>query len=123
MTYHREPGYRGSGPIFDWYRENFVMDINDAWQMMRNDVFSEAERAQLPEQYDPTSPEAALNGLRVIAEAAKLGREVTGLLMQDESQPSMAENLGVSADHAPVFCDIDLNNNVEDYRKLLADLR
>jgi len=123
VTYHREPGYRGSGPIFDWYRENYVLDIKDAWQTMRNEVFSPAEAAQLPEKYDPTSPEAALNGLRIISEAGKLGREVTGLLLQDESQPSMAENLGVSADHAPVFCDIDVQNNLEGYKGLLADLR
>ena len=54
---------------------------------MRDEVFTEAERAQLPVEYDPNSPEAALNGLRLISEAAKLGREVTGLLLQDESQP------------------------------------
>jgi hypothetical protein len=35
----------------------------------------------------------------------------------------MAENLGVSADHAPVFCDIDVNNNLEGYKGLLAELR
>jgi hypothetical protein len=100
-----------------------VVDIKDAWKTMRNDVFSEAERLQLPEEYDPTSPEAALNGLRLISEAAKVGREVTGLLLRDESQPSMAENLGVSADHAPVFCDIDVDNNLESYKGLLAELR
>ncbi len=123
VTYHREPGARGSGPIFDWYRQNYVLDIKDAWQQMRDLVFTEDERAQLPAEYDPTSPEAALNGLRLISEAAKIGREVTGLLLVDESQPTMADNLGVSAEAAPVHCDISVASNVDAYNKLLAELR
>ena len=63
----------------------------------------------------------ALN--QIISEAAKLGREVTGLLLRDESQPTMAQNLGISADHAPVFADISVSANLEAYRGLLADLR
>ena len=123
VTYHREPGARGSGPIYDWYRDNFVLDIKDAWQSMREQVFTEEERAQLPSEYDPSSPEAALNGLRLIAEATKIGREVTGLLLVDESQPTMADNLGVSAEKAPAHCDISVESNLETYRNLLADLR
>ena len=123
VTWHREPGIRGSGPIFDWYRQDYAIDIKDAWQSMRDQVFTDEERVSLPVEYDPRSPEAALNGLRLISEAAKIGREVTGLLLQDESQPSMAENLGVSADRAPVFCDISLDSNMDAYKKLLADMR
>jgi hypothetical protein len=123
VTYHREPGVRGSGPIFDWYRQNYVLDIKDAWQNMRDQIFTEDERAQLPADYDPTSPEAALHGLRLIAEAAKVGREVTGLLLKDGSQPAMAENLGVSADRAPVFQNISVDDNLESYRKVLSGLR
>jgi 2-oxoglutarate ferredoxin oxidoreductase subunit beta len=123
VTWHREPGFRGSGPIYDWYKQNFVLDIKDAWQTMRDQVFTEEERAQLSLDYDPTSPEAALNGLRLISEASKLGREVTGLLLKDETQPSMAENLGVSADRAPVHVDIDVSNNLPAYQTLLAGLR
>jgi 2-oxoglutarate ferredoxin oxidoreductase subunit beta len=123
VTYHREPGVRGSGPIFDWYRQNYVVDIKDAWQNMRDQVFSDEERAQLPAEYDPTDPEAALNGLRLISEAAKVGREVTGLLLKDGSQPAMAENLGVSADRAPVFQNISVQDNLESYKTLLAGMR
>jgi hypothetical protein len=123
VTWHREPGFRGSGPIFDWYKQNFVLDIKDAWQSMRDQVFSDDERAQLPVDYDPKSPEAALSALRLISEAAKIGREVTGLLLHDESQPTMAENLGVSADRAPVHLDISVSNNLSSYRDLLAELR
>jgi hypothetical protein len=123
VTYHREPGVRGSGPIFDWYRQNYVVDIKDAWQNMRDQVFSDEERAQLPAEYDPTDPEAALNGLRLISEAAKVGREVTGLLLKDGSQPAMAENLGVSADRAPVFQDISVQDNLDSYKTLLARMR
>jgi hypothetical protein len=123
VTWHREPGIRGSGPIFDWYRQDYAIDIKDAWENMRNQVFTDEERAQLPVVYDPHSPEAALNGLRLISEASKIGREVTGLLLQDDSQPAMAENLGVSADRAPVFQDISVQNNLESYKNLLATLR
>jgi 2-oxoglutarate/2-oxoacid ferredoxin oxidoreductase subunit beta len=123
VTYHREPGARGSGQIFEWYRQNFVVDIKDAWHNMRDQIFTDDEKAHLPVDYDPTSPEAALSGLRLIAEAAKIGREVTGLLMVDESQPTMADNLGVSADRAPALADIRVDANLEGYRSLLADLR
>jgi 2-oxoglutarate ferredoxin oxidoreductase subunit beta len=123
VTYHREPGVRGPGPIFDWYRQNYVLDIKDAWQNMRDQVFSAEERAQLPAEYDPTDAEAALNGLRLISEAAKVGREVTGLLLKDGSQPAMAENLGVSADRAPVFQNISVQDNLESYKTLLAGMR
>ncbi|HLF72365.1 MAG TPA: thiamine pyrophosphate-dependent enzyme [Dehalococcoidia bacterium] len=122
VTYHREPGARGSGPIFDWYRENYVLDIKDAWQSMRDQIFTDEERAQLPTEYDPTSPDAALNGLRLISEASKLGREVTGLLLVDESQPDMATNVGVS-DRAPATLDISLAPNLGSYKDLLAELR
>src|SRR5712691_2280930 len=30
VTYHREPGFRGPGPIVDWYKGNYVLDIKDA---------------------------------------------------------------------------------------------
>ena len=123
VTYHREPNARGSGPIFDWYRQNYVLDIKDAWQNMRDQVFTAEEAASLPVEYDPTSPEAALNGLRLISEAAKIGREVTGLLMVDESQPTMAENVGVSEDAAPVHLDIAVGPNLASYRELLAAMR
>ncbi len=123
VTYHREPGFRGSGPIFDWYRQNYVLDIQDAWQGMRDQVFSAEEMSQLPSVYDPTSPDAALAGLRLISEAAKLDREVTGLLMEDSSQPTMAQNLGVSAETAPVLADISVESNVADYQQLLAQMR
>ena len=123
VTWHREPGFRGSGPIFDWYKQNYVLDIKDAWQGMRDQVFTEEERAQLPVDYDPTSPEAALNGLRLISEAAKIGREVTGLLLHDQTQPTMAENLGVSADRAPVHLDIAVQPNLDAYKTLLAEMR
>ena len=123
VTYHREPGFRGSGPIFDWYRQNYVVDIKDAWQGMRDQVFTPDEVAQLPAEYDPTSPDAALAGLRLISEAAKLGREVTGLLLEDSSQPTMAENLGVSAQNAPVLADISVESNLAEYHQLLAQMR
>jgi 2-oxoglutarate ferredoxin oxidoreductase subunit beta len=123
VTYHREPNARGSGPIFEWYRQNYVMDIKDAWQNMRDQIFSEEEREQLPAEYDPTSPDAALNGLRLISEAAKLGREVTGLLLHDTTQPAMAANVGVSAEKAPVHLDIGVNNNLDIYKTLLAEMR
>jgi 2-oxoglutarate ferredoxin oxidoreductase subunit beta len=123
VTWHREPGVRGSGPINNWYRENYVLDIKDAWDNMRDQIFTEDERALLPADYDPTSPDAAINGLRLIQEAAKMGREVTGVLLQDDSQPSMAENLGVSPDRAPVFADISVQNNLAAYNALLAGLR
>ena len=123
VTWHREPGVRGSGPIFDWYRENYVMDIKAAWDSMRDQIFTPEERATLPAAYDPTSPEAAINGLRLIQEAGKLGREVTGILLHDDSQPSMAENLGVSPDRAPVFADINVQNNLAAYNALLTSLR
>lgn len=123
VTWHREPGFRGSGPIYDWYKQNYVLDIREAWQQMRDQVFTEEERAQLPADYDPTSPEAALHGLHLISEAAKIGREVTGLLLKDESQPTMAENLGVSADRAPVHVDISLESNLPAFRELLAQMR
>ena len=57
VTYHREPGFRGCGPIVDWYRQNYALDIKDAWRELRDQVFTEEERAQLPAEYDPTSPE------------------------------------------------------------------
>ena len=123
VTWHREPGFRGSGPIFDWYKQNFVLDIKDAWQSMRDQVFTEDERSMLPLDYDPKSPEAALSALRLISEAAKIGREVTGLLLHDETQATMAENLGVSADRAPVHLDISVSKNLDSYKDLLADPR
>jgi 2-oxoglutarate ferredoxin oxidoreductase subunit beta len=123
VTWHREPGVRGPGPIFDWYRDNYVVNIQAAWDSMRDQVFTEDERAVLPAEYDPTSPEAAISGLRLIQEAGKLGREVTGILLHDESQPSMAENLGVSPDHAPVFADINVQNNLAAYNALLTSMR
>jgi hypothetical protein len=123
VTYHREPGFRGPGPIVDWYKNNYVLDIKDAWGSMRNQVFTEDERATLPVDYDPTSQDAALNGLRLIAEAAKLGREVTGLLLHDESQATMADNAGISADSAPALLDISLAPNLGSYRELLAEMR
>jgi hypothetical protein len=86
-------------------------------------VFTDDEKAMLPAEYDPTSPEAAINGLRLILEAGKVGREVTGILLKDDSQPSMAENLGVSPDRAPVFADISVQNNLAAYNALVASLR
>jgi 2-oxoglutarate ferredoxin oxidoreductase subunit beta len=123
VTWHREPGVRGSGPIFDWYRENYVLDIKAAWDSMRDQIFTADEKAMLPTEYDPTSPEAALNGLRLISEAAKLGREVTGILLKDDTSPSMAENLGVSPDRAPVFANISVQDNLPAYKELLSTLR
>jgi 2-oxoglutarate ferredoxin oxidoreductase subunit beta len=123
VTYHREPNARGSGQIYDWYRQNYVVDIKDAWHEMRSQVFTEDERAQLPVDYDPTSPEAAISALRLIQEAAKIGREVTGTLMIDESQPTMADNLGVPEDRPPAFADISLAPNLDSYRTLLSELR
>jgi hypothetical protein len=123
VTYHREPGFRGSGPIVDWYRQNYVLGIREAWQQMRDQVFTEAERLYLPTDYDPTTPGAAINALRLIEEAARIGREVTGVLYVDESEPDMAENLGVSAERSPVVADISLAANLESYRELLAELR
>jgi pyruvate/2-oxoacid:ferredoxin oxidoreductase beta subunit len=123
VTYHREPGFRGSGPIVDWYRQNYALDIQEAWRELRSQVFTEEERAQLPAEYDPTSAGAALNALRLIEAAAGIGREVTGLLLIDESQPTMAENLGVSPERPPALADISLDSNLERYRALLAELR
>jgi 2-oxoglutarate ferredoxin oxidoreductase subunit beta len=74
VTYHREPGFRGSGPIVDWYRQNYIMDIQDAWKDMRDQVFTSEEKAALPTDYDPTVPEARMHALRLIEEAAKMGR-------------------------------------------------
>jgi pyruvate/2-oxoacid:ferredoxin oxidoreductase beta subunit len=123
VTWHREPGVRGAGPINNWYRENYVMDIKDAWDNMREQIFTEDEREVLPVDYDPTSPDAAISGLRLIQEAGKLGREVTGVLLHDDSQPSMAENLGVSPERAPVFADINVQNNLAAYNALLTSMR
>ena len=123
VTYHREPGFRGPGPIVDWYKNNYVLDIKDAWGQLRDQVFTEEERATLPADYDPTSPDAALHGLHLISEAAKLGREVTGLLLHDESQPTMADNAGVTAERAPALLDISLDPNLESYQELLAEMR
>ena len=122
VTYHREPGFRGSGPIVDWYRRNYALDIQEAWREMRSQVFTEEEREHLPAEYDPTSPGAAIGALRLIEAAGRLGREVTGLLLIDESQPTLDENLGVSAERAPALADISLASNLEDYRALLAEL-
>lgn len=123
VTYHREPGFRGAAPIVDWYKQNYIMDIKDAWDSMRDQVFTDEERATLPTEYDPTSPDAALHALHLIAEAAKLGREVTGLLRLDESQPTMAENVGAREDLPPVRLDISTERNLPAYRELLASLR
>ncbi|GBD14926.1 2-oxoglutarate oxidoreductase subunit KorB [bacterium HR25] len=123
VTYHREPGFRGSGPIVDWYRTNYVLDIRDAWREMREQVFTPEEQARLPAEYDPTSPEAATHALRLIEEAAKLGREVTGLLLINESVPTMEENLGVSKERAPALVDISVQANLKGYQELLAELR
>jgi 2-oxoglutarate ferredoxin oxidoreductase subunit beta len=123
VTYHREPGFRGSGPIVDWYRQNYALNIQEAWRELRSQVFTEEERAQLPAEYDPTSAGAAMNALRLIEAAARIGREVTGLLFVDESQPTLADNLGVSAERAPALADISLASNLERYRALLAELR
>jgi hypothetical protein len=123
VTYHREPGFRGSAPIVDWYKQNYIVDIKDAWSAMRDQVFTDDEKASLPTEYDPSSPQAAMHGLHLISEAAKLGREVTGLLLLDERQPTMAENLGVEAGPAPVRLDISPENNMPAYRELLAGLR
>jgi hypothetical protein len=90
---------------------------------MRDQVFTEEERQSLPANYDPGSPDAAIHGLHLISEAAKLGREVTGLLLKDESQPTMADNVGVSATTAPAFLDISLAANLSGYKELLATLR
>ncbi len=123
VTYHREPGYRGSGPIVDWYRLNYVLDIQEAWRQMRDQIFSEQERAQLPADYDPTSPEAALYALRLLEEASKMGREVTGLLLVNEQAPTLEEALGVRPERAPAMADISVERNLEHYQRLLADLR
>jgi pyruvate/2-oxoacid:ferredoxin oxidoreductase beta subunit len=123
VTYHREPGFRGSGPIVDWYRQNYALDIQEAWRELRSQVFTEEERAQLPAEYDATSAGAALNALRLIEAAAGIGREVTGLLLIDESQPTLADNLGVSAERPPALADISLDSNLERYQALLAELR
>ena len=123
VTYHREPGFRGSGPIVDWYRQNYALDIQEAWRELRSQVFTEEERAQLPAEYDPTSAGAALNALRLIEAAAGIGREVTGLLLIDESQPTLADNLGISAERPPALADISLDSNLERYQALLAGLR
>lgn len=123
VTYHREPGFRGPGPIVDWYKSNYIVDIKEAWGTMRDQVFTEEERATLPVEYDPADADAALSGLRLISEAAKIGREVTGLLLLDESQATMADNAGVSAERAPALLDISLEENLESYRDLLAELR
>jgi hypothetical protein len=61
--------------------------------------------------------------MRLISEASKLGREVTGLLLHDQTQPTMAENLGVSADRAPVHLDIGVGPNLAAYKGLLEALR
>lgn len=123
VTYHREPGFRGSGPIVDWYRQNYITDIQDAWKDLRDQVFTPEEKAALPSSYDPTMPDARVHALRLIEEAAKIGREVTGLLVVDETQPTMADNLGVSAENPPALVNIDLTRNLQSYNELLTELR
>jgi 2-oxoglutarate ferredoxin oxidoreductase subunit beta len=123
VTYHREPGFRGPGPIVDWYKSNYVLDIGEAWDRMRDQVFTEDEREILPVEYDPKSPDAALSALRLIMEAGKLGREVKGLLLHDESQPTMADNAGVSEERPPSMLDISVEANLDKYRALLAEMR
>jgi pyruvate/2-oxoacid:ferredoxin oxidoreductase beta subunit len=123
VTYHREPGYRGSGAIVDWYRLNYVVDIQEAWRAMREQVFSEEERAHLPADYDPTSPLAPLYALRLIEEAARRGKEVTGLLVMNPSAPTLEESLGASPERAPALVDISVEANLERYRRLLDELR
>jgi hypothetical protein len=99
------------------------VDIKDAWGSMRDQVFTDDEKAQLPTEYDPSSADAALHGLHLISEAAKLGREVTGLLLRNESQPTMSDNVGISAESAPALLDISLQPNLRSYQDLLAKLR
>jgi 2-oxoglutarate ferredoxin oxidoreductase subunit beta len=123
VTYHREPGFRGAAPIVDWYKQNYITDIKDAWTELREQVFTEEERASLPTEYDPNSPDAALHALHLISEAAKIGREVTGLLLKDESQPTMAENVGLGGKTAPAVLDIALDRNLDSYKELLSELR
>jgi hypothetical protein len=74
-------------------------------------------------EYDPANPDAAVNALTLIQEAAKIGREVTGMLLVDESQPTMADNANVSAERAPALLDISLDANLQSYKDLLATLR
>jgi pyruvate/2-oxoacid:ferredoxin oxidoreductase beta subunit len=122
VTYHREPGFRGSGPIYDWYKQNYVLDIQSAWDQMRDQVFTDEERRNLPEDFDPTDQGAALKALNLIEKASEMGKEVTGLLLKNGKQPSLAENLGISAEKAPVYADLSVDGNIEKYRGLLNDL-
>jgi hypothetical protein len=41
----------------------------------------------------------------------------------DESQPTMADNLGVTAENAPALANISLSDNLQKYKDLLAELR
>jgi 2-oxoglutarate/2-oxoacid ferredoxin oxidoreductase subunit beta len=123
VTYHREPGFRGSGPIYDWYKQNYVMDIQSAWDDMRDQVFTDEEKRTLPADYDPTDPGAALKALSIIEAASAVGKEVTGLLLKNGSYPSLAENLGLTAEKAPVYADLSVGGNIGQYNELLAELR
>jgi hypothetical protein len=61
--------------------------------------------------------------LRLIEEAAKMGREVTGLLVMNPSAPTLEESLGASPERAPALVDISVEANLERYRRLLDELR
>ena len=117
MTALRSPSRASCGHL------PLVALLGPALLVESDQVFSDAERATLPLVYDPTSPEAALSGLNLIYEAAKSGKEVTGILLKNESQPTMAENVGIGGKTAPALLDISLAPNLQQYRDLLAEMR
>ena len=59
VTYHREPGFRGAAPISDWYKQNYITDIKDAWSDLRDQIFTD-ERGLAADERRPSSPEAAI---------------------------------------------------------------
>src|SRR5581483_3290455 len=47
VTYHREPGYRGSGKIPEWYDQHYIFEINSAYEEMKSMIITDQDHAAL----------------------------------------------------------------------------
>src|SRR5437868_3063420 len=127
--------FGGDGDSYAIGMEHFmhaiIRNVNITLIVMNNQVYGLTKGQASPTAHTglrtPSTPDGKagrpVNPLRLIQEASKIGREVTGLLLMDDTQPTMAENAGISAERAPATLDIALEPNIDHYRQLLAEMR
>jgi len=87
VTYHREPGYRGSAKIPEWYDEHYIFEINSAYAEMRDLIVTEADhealKAEMRKELRKKVPQLDQEAAQVVDVAEEILFKHIGRLPED----------------------------------------